>query len=104
MEINPHRSIRPVAKSGRKMKIDRSESKTEEIEETGFVGSDLLSAIETGLQSLPEVRKDRIESGKQLAADPDYPSEADLEELTRLTLKNLPSEEEDEDEAGETTA
>ncbi|MCZ6671919.1 MAG: hypothetical protein O7C75_03165 [Verrucomicrobia bacterium] len=99
MEINPHRSIRPVQKSQSKSKIGRSPAKIEAVDETSFVGSDLLSAIETGLEALPEVRQERLEIGEQLASDPDYPNKAELEELTKLTLKNLPSEGEDQDES-----
>ena len=99
MEINPNRSIRPVPKSQRQLKVDRTEAKAEEVEETSFVGSDLLSAIKSGLDALPEIRQDRVELGKKLVDDPDYPSEKDLDDLSKLTLKNLPSDKEIEEES-----
>ncbi len=99
MEINPNRSIRPVPKNERKLKVDRSRLKAEEVDETSFVGSELSSVIEAGLDALPEIRQERLESGKQLASDPNYPNEEELEDLTKLTLENLPAPEESEEES-----
>jgi len=98
MEINPHRSIPPIPKSERKRRVSRSRESSLETEAAGFAGADLFSAIEAGLEALPEVRLERLELGKKLAGDPDYPSEHDLEELSDLTLKNLPGKDDPEPE------
>lgn len=96
MEINPHRSIPPIPKSERKKKADRTLNKSQETDAVDFAGSELFSVIESGLEAMPEVREDRLELGRKLAEDPNYPSQEDLDELSDLTLKNLPTEEDEE--------
>lgn len=96
MEINPHRSVPPIPKSERKKKADRTLNKSQETDSVDFAGSELFSVIESGLEAMPEVREDRLELGRKLAEDPNYPNEDELDELSDLTLKNLPSEEDQE--------
>ncbi len=96
MEINPHRSVPPIPKTERKKKAERSRDANKETEAVDVVGTELFSAIEAGLDSLPEIRQEQLELGRKLAEDPNYPSEDDLNELSELTLKNLPAEQ-DED-------
>lgn len=98
MEINPHRSVPPIPKSERKKKADRPVSKGQETGAVDFAGSELFSVIESGLEAMPEIRQERLELGRKLAEDPNYPNEEELDQLSDLTLKNLPTEDEEDSE------
>lgn len=91
MEINPQRSPTHVPATTARKRVGKSKRPLSEQPSVAFLGSALLEAIEAGLDALPEIRPERLSEGKDLASDPDYPTEDQLTELSQLALQTYRS-------------
>ncbi len=86
MEINLNRYLDPTLKTGAAKKA----SKTDPVQETGdfFTGAE-VEKLADRLDGMPDVREDRVLEGRHLLEDPHYPAQEDLEEISRLLLRDI---------------
>lgn len=91
MEINPQRPVRastkPVGKS--KFKSGLAAAAATEEEGSVFIGSGLQAVICEGLDALDEMRQEKLEDGRRLARDPNYPGSQELDEVSRLAVRQF---------------
>jgi hypothetical protein len=90
MEINLNRYLDPTLKTGAAKKAAKPTSKPDPIPETGdfFTGAE-VEKLADRLDGMPDVREDRVLEGRHLVQDPHYPAQEDLEEMSRLLLRDI---------------
>jgi hypothetical protein len=115
MDLDPHKSLNPLnpgrgpLKPGRKSEAKKASKGSLESSidpeggidyaSTVFNGSELQEVIRQSLEAMPEVRRQLVESGRDLAEDENYPSAEDLDELGRLALRHFIQENQRQEEA-----
>ncbi|MFO7725288.1 MAG: hypothetical protein R6V45_07025 [Oceanipulchritudo sp.] len=85
MEINPNRPVQKITRS----KPAKGAAATPGTVSSQSSPSDSLSGvsftrIEDQLLELPEVRQERVEDGRRLARDPNYPDPDQLRQISRF--------------------
>lgn len=86
MEIQPQRPLQSPQRSVGKKRISSASSEGSSSEPADGADVALMGAIAEGLAALEEVRQERLDAGRKLAADPDYPNQQQRDELCRLAL------------------
>ena len=95
MDVDPHKSLQPplgsIKPASRKRVAESSGDTARVIKDDGtvFHASDLQQVIRQSLESMPEVRQELVEIGRELAEDENYPSAEGLDELGRLVLQQF---------------
>ena len=88
MEINPNRSVsrsnRPTAKKA----VSKPGSQPTQNPEADALRASGPAGLESELESIPEVREERVEEGRQLVRDPDYPNPDERRELGKLVIRS----------------
>lgn len=99
MDVNPNKSPlsaqgipKPTAKKrASEVSPPKSSQKSSPLEgvKEDFA---LHEAIRASLDAMPEVRRNLVETGRELANDENYPSAENLDELSSLALKQFVEE------------
>jgi hypothetical protein len=102
MEVDPHKSFDPLqgaAKPRSKKRVQKSSLNSfqgaDHVADKGatvYSSSALQEVIRSCLDSMPEVRRQLVEVGRELAEDENYPSAEDLDELSRLAQRHINKE------------
>jgi hypothetical protein len=101
MDVDPHKSVNsphgPHGPVRSKPKKATQKSGPNDVDQTDpgsavFAGSELQDVIRSSLDSMPEVRRQLVETGRELAQDDDYPSAEGLDDLSRLALRQFSEE------------
>lgn len=96
MDVNPNKSLQAsqgVVKPNTKKRVSdvspakalKKTSSTQGVTEN----FSLHEAVRATLDAMPEIRRNLVETGRELAADENYPSAKDLDDLGRLALKQF---------------
>lgn len=85
MEINPNRPFQKITRSHPK----KGPAGTGKASPSQAVPSDSVSGLsftklEDRFLELPEVRQERVEDGRRLVRDPNYPDSGQLRQISRL--------------------
>jgi len=92
MEINPNRPIQKTTRS----QPTKGPAATRKAGSSPSVPSESVSGLsftklEDHFLELPEVRQERVEDGRRLARDPNYPDSDQLRQIGRLLARESPN-------------
>jgi len=105
MDINPNKSLKPLStavhvngqKRLKKSAGGASVSGHEGL--TACAGSSLQKVIQDSLDAMPDVRRQLVEVGRELAEDANYPSADELDDLGRLALRHFANDSNDSNDS-----
>jgi hypothetical protein len=90
MEINPNKSTPRLQRPRPGKRV----SPSSQSESAAPAACDSLEAtsfthLEEAFSAIPEIRQERIEDGRRLARDPEYPDQQQLREVSELIYRSL---------------
>lgn len=94
MEINPNRPLSKFNKTSAKKGVSQTrKSSASSSSDTGIEKTAGLSGLQEELEAMPEVRQERLDEGKVLKDDPNYPDKKQLRQIGKLVLKDQENKE-----------